>query len=79
MTSQDSGHQIVAHYAQSSVGTSAAAAAKLPQASSWKRSLRSVRQTAERGLPTPQSCSELQIPSEIVVRPDGDTVDCPGN
>jgi len=40
MTSQDSGHQIVA---QSSVGTSAAIAAKLPQASSWKRSLRRVK------------------------------------
>jgi len=104
MTSQDSGHQIAA---QSSVGTSAAVAAKLSQASSWKRSLRRVkacphcrrkvrqspnfaavsllsatvalfcdsvgfRQTAELGLPTRQSRSEVQIPSETVVWADGE-------
>jgi len=69
MTSQDSGHQIVGH---SSVGILAAVAAKLPQASSWKRSLRCIRQTAERGLLTPQSRSKLQIPSGTVVRADGE-------
>lgn len=69
LTSQDSGHQIVA---QASVGISAAVAAKLPQPSSWKRSLRRARRTGEVALPTPQSRSELQIPREIVLLDDGE-------
>jgi hypothetical protein len=44
LMSQDSGHQIVA---QATVGVSTAVAAKLPQPSSWMRSLRRARHTAD--------------------------------
>ena len=69
LTSQDSGHQIVA---QATVGISTAVAAKLPQPSSWKRSLRRARQTADVALPNPQSRTELQIPREICLLDDGE-------
>jgi hypothetical protein len=69
LTSHDSGHQIVA---QATVGISTAVAAKLPQLSSWKRSLRRARQTADVALPNPQSLTELQIPREIYILDDGE-------
>jgi len=58
LASQDSSHQLLA---QVSVGISAAGAAKLPQANSWKRSVCRVRNNGQVALPMLQPLSELQI------------------
>lgn len=69
VNSQDSGHQIITG---ASVGLSNATAAKLPQISSIKRTLRRVRQGENHALPNPLSRIDLEIPAEFSITETGE-------